>query len=131
MDAVSGTMDRLEYKMERLTQKVARQSSPQASPFKRAGSKLNQDVLAGSFNFSAQRDAAAERGATGGLDTMRSPLSSAMRSPLGTAKLDYAQTAGANNGLMLAIGDIAEANRLSQQMPLGSGSPLLPPQVIQ
>ena len=70
LDAVSGTMDRLEYKMERLTQKVARQSSPQASPFKRSGSKLNQDPLTSSFNFSARRDVpVAERGATGGLDT--------------------------------------------------------------
>ena len=69
LDAVAGTMDRLEYKMERLTQKVARQTEPQASPFKRQGNKVNDNVLANSFNFSAPRDAPVERGATGGLDT--------------------------------------------------------------
>ena len=47
-----------------------------------------------------------------------------MRSPLAGSKFDYAQSAGANQ-LHLAIGDVAEANRLSQQMPLGLGAPLL------
>ena len=104
LEAVSGTIDRLEYKMERLTQKVSKQSSPQASPFKRAPSKLNNDPLAQSLTLS-QRETPAEK-QLNGFDTMRSQLSPGLRSPslLGSKQ---------EGNLRLNIGDAIEANFLN------------------